>query len=135
MNISILETKPTSVETHVGKSLEIACNVHGVSGATVADSLGMTRQNFHKIFKQRSVAADRLKELAELFNMSVEKFLSLPHAPISYGHSIDSLMLINHFTEALPEQGKFIQDLKATLKESQRLVEMLESAAKAKGEK
>lgn len=70
-------------EAHAGEALKVACHMFGAPLSHVAKHLGVSRQHVHNMQSTKRMNAERLKDIAEFFGLSVKEFLNLSNAPVS----------------------------------------------------
>lgn len=81
-------------EQHAGQALSICLDVLNKSPKDLADHLGVSRQHLHKMKETKKINQDRLKEIAQWFEMDADEFLDLPNHVISFS-------LENYFRQSI----------------------------------
>ena len=126
MNKAIFDIKPAERESHAGNSLRLAMSIYDVSAAEIAKHLGVTRQSVHKILDTKTMNDDRLQAVANYFNLDPNKFLELPHYPITSAFQLFMDQMLAHFRETQPRQVKYLVNKNAEIKDISRIIKMLE---------
>ncbi len=62
---------------HLGKSIQAAQKIHGISNATVARELGISRQLFNHLRRQKDIYTSRTVALCQIFDMELMEFIEL----------------------------------------------------------
>lgn len=71
-------------QVDAGRALSICLHVTQSSPIELANKLGVSRQQLHRMKETKKIRQDRLENIAEYFGMSVDEFLNIPSQVISF---------------------------------------------------
>jgi len=71
-------------QVDAGRALSVCLHVTQRSPIELANKLGVSRQQLHRMKESKKIRKDRLESIAEYFDMSVDEFLNIPSEVISF---------------------------------------------------
>ena len=101
-------TKP-ELDTHAGKSIQVACQMFGASLSHLADHLEVSRQHVHSMQKTKRINKDRVAKISEFFGMEPAEFLMLSSKPIGVYYRQVKSQIIDALDDEHKNQPEWIE--------------------------